>query len=97
MKFNPHQQDYCLLQPSAEEGGVRPLSPEDLDYFRGMQVQQGVPVRFLHAGCAVDVVTGQKQPQGIPAHHQIHYWNFDRETAQQIAKVTGTTPVILAN
>lgn len=94
MKTSLQCQPYVLLQPSSEFAeGVRPLNEDELAHFRNMQVQNGAPVRFLHHGGAVDIVSGQKQAQGLPDHFQIHYWNFSRETAQQIAKATGTIPV----
>lgn len=85
------QQPYVLLQPAGDE--VRALDEGELAHFRSMQIQHGVPVRFLHRGAATDIVSGQLQDKALPAHLQIHYWNFSKETAQEIALITGTTPV----
>lgn len=93
MKILTQCQPYALLQPSSEFAEVRPLNGDELTHFRSMQIQNGVPVRFVHHGSAVDIVSGQKQATGLPNHLQIHYWNFSRETAQEIAKATGTLPV----
>ena len=85
-----HLQPYVLLHPAAQS--PQPLSDEQLEVYRNAQVHSGVPVRFLHAGRAVDIVSGQTQDPKTPEHCQIRYWNFDRETAQQIAQATGTQP-----
>ena len=85
-------QPYVLLQPT-EEDVPQPLDPQSLEFFRDKRVEQGTPVRFVHRGRAVDIVSGQVQDPATPASHQITYWNFDRETALAVAAVTRTQPV----
>ena len=53
----------------------------------------GDPVRFMHAGRSVNIVTGEyASERGANVMYHLVYWKFDRETARIIAGMTGTRP-----
>ena len=87
-----NSQPQVLLLPLADET-PQPLDQQSLEFFRDLRVERGTPVRFVHRGRAVDIVSGQVQDPSTPVTHQITYWNFDRETAMAVAEVTRTEPV----
>ncbi len=53
----------------------------------------GIPVRFIHDGCAVNIITGDRNSKGCNVMYQKVYWNFPKEVAKEIALLTGTKPV----
>jgi hypothetical protein len=53
----------------------------------------GKPVRFMHNGCSLNIVTGVTCKKGINVMHQIVYWNFSRETSNKIARWLGVKAV----
>ena len=59
---------------------------------RMVPITAATPVRFMADGCAVNILTGEKDPKGINVMHQTAYWRFDRETAKEIAVLTNTRP-----
>lgn len=69
---------------------MRALSSEEIKLYVSRMVANGVPVRFQHEGCTVDISTGASQKKGINIIHQRHYWGFDKATALEIAHLTGT-------
>lgn len=72
---------------------MTPLTKKQILHFAKRLTREGTPVRFQEGGQTVNIVTGEKQPKGINVIHQLTYWNFDRETAREIAKATGTKAV----
>jgi len=48
-------------------------------------IENGVPVRFMHDGCSLNLLTGETIKRGTNVMNQIVYWNFSRKTAQKIA------------
>lgn len=48
-------------------------------------VKHGVPVRFLHNGQCLNLITGEVQPKGINIMYQTVYWNFTKATSKKIA------------
>jgi hypothetical protein len=76
------------LQASQARFGPGPhLTEEQIVRYKSALVKGGVPVRFLHNGGALNIISGHVQPRGINVIHQCVYWNFTRETAQEIAKL----------
>lgn len=55
--------------------------------------RDATPVRFLKAGRAVKLETGEMASKGSNVMYHPVYWNFDRQTARKIAVWTGTNAV----
>lgn len=72
---------------------MRALTAEEISAIKPKLVRNGVPVRFMHEGCACNIETGAKQPKGINVIYQWHWWNFTREVAKEVAQLTGTKPI----
>jgi hypothetical protein len=73
---------------------MRTLTRSEISLFMKMEDSVvGVPVRFLHEGCAVNVITGEKSSKGSNIIHHMVYWNFPKEVSWEIAHLTGTKPV----
>lgn len=72
---------------------MKTLNKQQIDHFTSKMINNGNPVRFQDNGQAVNVITGDKQPKGINIIHQHVYWNFDKKTAKEIAKITGTKAI----
>ena len=72
---------------------MKTLNKQQIDHFVSKMTDKGIPVRFQANGQTVNVITGDKQPKGINIIHQQVYWNFDRETAKEIAKLTDTKAI----
>lgn len=54
-------------------------------------VKAGDPVRFMHDGRSVDIVTGEyASERHANVMYQRFYWHLSRDTARLIAKLTGT-------
>lgn len=69
------------------------LNENQIAHFKAALVNPGVPVRFLHNGGALNIMTGHVQPRGINVIYQRVYWNFSRETALEIAKLLNVRAV----
>ena len=69
------------------------LTTEQTDEIRGELIKEGVPVRFLHNGRNLSIVSGALQPKGINVMYQVVYWHFTRETANKIARWLGCRAV----
>ena len=67
------------------------LTQEQIDALR--LVPNGTPVRFQENGQTCNISTGEKLPKGVNVMYQQVYWRFTRETALEIAKLTGTKAV----
>lgn len=72
---------------------ARALTGLEIIKFRERMIREGAPVRFLLNGCNFSIETGETMRKGANVIHQIVYWNFDRPTANEIAALTGTSPV----
>lgn len=74
---------------------MRPLTEAEIEEIQKEMVPftEGVPVRFLYRGQAVNIETGETTPRGTNVICHIVYWCFTRETALKIARLTGTKPV----
>jgi hypothetical protein len=64
------------------------LSEEEIEAIKASMVswKDTVPVRFMYKGRNLNISSGRLMPKGINVIHQIHYWNFPRDTAKRIAK-----------
>lgn len=62
-------------------------------YYTSKLVKNGVPVRFLYKGQALNIVTGQLASKGSNVMYHPVYWSFDRATANELAKELGVTAV----
>jgi Flp pilus assembly protein TadG len=69
---------------------MKPLTQEQIDQIRPKLIKDGIPVRFQENGQTCNIETGAKQPKGINVMYQLVYWNFTKEVAKEIAKLTGT-------
>jgi hypothetical protein len=69
------------------------LTRSQIDEVIEEKVETGHPVRFLHKGHNLDIVSGNLLPRGTVVMHQVVYWNFTKETSKKIAKWLGATPV----
>ena len=65
------------------------LTQEQMDELRGEMVANGVPTRFLHNGCNLNVCTGETMSKGTAVIHQVAYWCFKEETVDKIAEWLG--------
>lgn len=74
---------------------MTPLTQEQIDVIKPKLVKssEGIPVRFQENGQTCNVETGKKQTKGINVIHQLVYWNFTKEVALEVAKLTGTKAV----
>lgn len=72
---------------------MRTLTQTEREEICKKLVKNGVPVRFQEDGQTVDIVTGEKNSKGCNIMYQRVYWNFTRETAKEVATLTGTKPV----
>lgn len=69
------------------------LTKEQLNEVKLEMVMVGPPVRFLHNGCCINIVSGDKMKKGVNVIHQHVYWNFKKETSLKIAKWLGVKAV----
>ena len=71
------------------------LTQEQFDEMQKMLVPtaEGVPVRFLKDGQALNIVTGKRASKGSNVIYHPVYWNFTRETARLIADQIGARAV----
>ena len=69
------------------------MTPEQIAEVKAEMVANGLPVRFLVNGRALNLSTGELQQKGINVIHQMCYWNFTRETSKKIAKWLNATPI----
>lgn len=69
------------------------LSKEQIAEVKDEMTLTGDPVRFLHNGQCLNIVTGELMKKGINIMHQIVYWNFDKETSRKIASWLGVKAV----
>lgn len=69
---------------------MRVLTPTEITQFKAERIPNGIPVRFMHEGQSVNVITGALDPKGCNIMYQTTYWNFDRKTSLKIATLTGT-------
>ena len=69
------------------------LSKEQIDVLKKETVKNGVPVRFLVGGAAIDIITGETFKKGMNVMYQPVYWNFTKETAKKVAEMLGAKAV----
>lgn len=69
------------------------LTPGQAKELHGEMVKNGVPVRFLIGGQAIDIVSGKAASKGSNIMYHPVYWNFSKETAKKIAKWLGAKAV----
>lgn len=62
------------------------LTKSQIDEVAGELVQNGVPVRFMHNGCSLNISTGETTSKGCNVMYQQVYWKFTKETSKKIAK-----------
>ena len=74
------------------EGGGG-LTRAQIEEVKAEQVSNGVPVRFMRGGEAINIVTGEGSGKGVNIMHQRVYWNFTKETSQKIARLLGARAV----
>jgi hypothetical protein len=74
------------------EAGPR-LTEEQVSEAQRETVRNGVPVRFMFSGRALNIETGELSPKGASIMHQTVYWGFPRETARKIAEWLGAEAV----
>jgi hypothetical protein len=67
--------------------------PKRVRQILSERVSQGLPVRFMYKGKAMDISTGWLAPKGTNVMYQPVYWNFTRATANKIAKWLGVKAV----
>ena len=79
--------------PTSQFGPGPRLTEDQVAHFKAALVKPGIPVRFLHKGGALNIITGNVQPRGINVIYQQFYWNFARETALEIAKLLNVRAV----
>ncbi len=69
------------------------FSPAEIEEIKAEFVLVGVPVRFLHNGRNLNIVTGELMPKGVNVLYQTVYWRLTRETANKIATRRGVRAV----
>ena len=69
------------------------LSDEQLEEIDKETIDNGIPVRFLQDGCAVDIINGTKYPRGTNVLYHPVYWHFSKETSIKIGKWLSLKPV----
>jgi hypothetical protein len=69
------------------------LTEAQIAAVREEVIREGVPVRFLHDGQNLNIVTGELLPRGTNVLHQMVYWGFPRSTSKKIAKWLGVKAV----
>jgi hypothetical protein len=69
------------------------LTEEQVSEARAEMVGDGVPVRFMLGGRALNIETGGFSPEGAGIMHQTVYWGFPREVAREIAGWLGAEAV----
>jgi hypothetical protein len=79
--------------PAPQFGSGPRLTEDQVAHFKSALVKPGTPVRFLHNGGALNIITGHVQPRGINVIYQQVYWNFARETALEIARLLNVSAV----
>ena len=65
---------------------VKKLSEEQKNIIRKELVKDGIPVRFLLNGAAMDIITGDLTSKGSNVIYHPTYFNFTKETSKKIAK-----------
>lgn len=71
---------------------MRKISQEEIEEIRKELVDSGIPVRFLHNGSAVNIISGEIMPKNTNVMYHPVYWNFSKETSVKIAKWLGLKP-----
>jgi len=69
------------------------LTSSQVVELRKETVKNGIPVRFLVGGRAIDIMTGELSKKGSNVMHHPVYWNFTKETAKKVAKMVGAKAV----
>lgn len=69
------------------------LTDSQIEKYKGMMVSKGIPVRFLHNGQALDIISGELFSKGSNVIYHPMYWKFTKETAQEIADELGVKAV----
>lgn len=72
---------------------MKTLTTEQIESLRKKLTDGCVAVRFQFDGETVNITTGVRTPKGTNIKHQQVYWGFDKRTAIEVAKITGTKPV----
>ena len=87
--------DKITRRAASEAGGeTNPrLTEEQVSEAQAETVRNGVPVRFMLGGRALNIETGELSPKGAGIMHQTVYWGFPRETARKIAEWLGVEAV----
>jgi len=81
-----------LAAGDAAVAGPR-LTEEQVSEAQGEMVKNGVPVRFMFGGRALNIETGELSSKGANIMHQTVYWGFPRETSRKIAEWLGAKAV----
>jgi len=73
---------------------MTPLTKEQKAYIleRLVPADDTVPVRFFEDGCCVDLISGIPHKKGCNVMYHSVYWQFTRELALSVAKMTNTKP-----
>jgi len=69
------------------------LTQDQITELKKELVDDGVPVRFLLDGCALDITSGIKSTKRSNVMYHPTYWYFTKETAKKIADWLGAKPV----
>ncbi len=72
---------------------MKTLTDEQISSLRKKLTDGCVAVRFQFGGETVNITTGEKTPRGTNIINQQVYWGFDKKTALEVARITGTKPV----
>ena len=69
------------------------LTQKQIHKFSLRLTNDGWPVRFLHNGCALNIITGDLCISGSNIFYHPVYWRFDKDTAREIADFLGVKAV----
>jgi len=69
------------------------LNDEQFHEVMAERVADGVPVRFLLNGGAVNIDTGEQHKRGTNVIYHPVYWIFTKETSRKIARMLGVKAV----
>ena len=70
---------------------LQDIDPEIVEGWKKRIVPEGTPVRFLHQGKALDILTGELHGGNII--YQPVYWDFPPDLARNIADTLGVKAV----
>lgn len=75
------------------EGTASKLTAAQLKEIQKELIKDGVPVRFMKSGKALNIETGQWGGKGTNVMYQMGYWSFTKKTAKKVAGWLGVKAV----